>query len=236
MKLSGKALQLVVREYLLLVVGTVIVISPVSGAYSSNDGNLYNEQPLLDALEINVTDSSVVALKAGAQPRVMELSLGEQIRSVRTEGQVCGVVTSERMLAISSEPFTWLSMPLTLAEVSAESYLSTNLVLFITAERSLVFDGTLNRFSVYDVAFGERTAAQTVIPDIAVFTTMERAVGYAAGNPDFEEFPFSAGEIFRRLEVSVGMVSVITSDRTLFFQAPAGEWMERERPLDDQGI
>ncbi|MBM9605307.1 hypothetical protein [Desulfopila inferna] len=227
----GKILVLVGRNLLRLAVASVFIISSISDACSSNDRkDRYDEQSLLDAVEINVTDSSIVALKAGAQPRTMELSLGEEIRSVRTEGQVGGVVTSERLLAIASEPFAWLSMPLTLIEDSVESYLSVNLVLFITEERSLVFDGTLNSFFVFDVALGERTAAQEVIADIAVFTTMERAVGYAAGNPDFEEFSFSAGEIFRELEVSAGMVSVITSDRSLSFQAPSGGWVERELP------
>ncbi len=182
-----------------------------------------------DAIEINPTAKGVVALKAGSQPREIELSLDEQIRSIRTNGLVGDVITTDRILAISSQDFTWYSMPLELDEEWTESYLSSNLVLFISHSRAITFDSTLNRFITYDFPLGEKAVDQRVQPDIAVFVTLDRAVGYAAGSGEFKEKSFSAGEIFRDIEISTDLIAVVTSERILNFQASQGDWVEQER-------
>jgi hypothetical protein len=229
MESSGGAFKKVTshhRRYAMMIIIIVSFLPNIGLSYKE-----YDEQRILpDAMVINVTDNEVVAFKANTQPSAIELSLGEQVKSMQTSGLVGSVVTSDRMLAISSEAFAWVSMPLGINEESADSYLSVNLALFITMERVMIFDSALNSFAIFDIPVGENIVAQSVQPDVAVFITLERAIGYASGNADFREFSFSAGEIFRDLEVSSGLFSVNTSNRVLLFQIPSSDWVERTLP------
>jgi hypothetical protein len=82
---------------------------------------------------------------------------------------------------------------------------------------------------VYDIPFGETPVAQVVVPEVAVIVTMEQAIGYAAGSGVFRISEFQVGETFREIEVSLNLISVITSERTLLFQRTTAQWMERTR-------
>ncbi|MGB3209946.1 MAG: hypothetical protein WBB19_04485 [Desulforhopalus sp.] len=202
----------------------------VGGGYTDigEDRNI-NSEPVLAVLEINATENVVAAYKSNAQPRLIELRVGETVRGVKNLGVVGTAVTSERMLAISADSFQWHSLPLEFGEESANSYISQNLGLFVTMNRCVIFDADLDGFYVYDIPFGQTPVAQEVVPKLAVIVTMEQAIGYDAGSGVFQVSEFQIGETSREIEASVNMISVVTSERTLLFQGTTGRWMERIR-------
>jgi hypothetical protein len=220
-----------VRWLLCLLAVVVIGLMPeIGGGYNDIGGNknIYGE-PVRAVLEINATENVVAAYKSDAQPRLMELRMGETVREVQSLGVVGTAVTSDRMLAISADSFQWHSLSLEFGEKSADSYISEYLGLFVTMKRCAVFDTDLDGFYVYDIPFGETPVAQVVVPEVAVIVTMEQAIGYAAGSGVFRISEFQVGETFREIEVSLNLISVITSERTLLFQRTTAQWMERTR-------
>jgi len=186
-----------------------------------------------DALHITASHDHVIALKVDAS-REFELRAGELVRSVQVFGNVGGVVTSDRMLAISADAFEWQSMSLQAKEVAAEAYLSEQLILFITHERIMAYDATLNSFISLNLAVGQNVVNQRVEREAAVAVTLRRAIGYAAGSAMFIEYGFNAGETFRDLQAAGGLLSVTTSTRTLLFQASTAEWREQALPSRDR--
>ncbi len=193
-----------------------------------DDRNSYRE-PVRSVLEINATENVVAAYKSNEQPRLMELRLGETVRTIQSLGVIGTAVTSDRMLAISADSFQWHSLSLELEEETADSYISEYLGLFVTMNRCAVFDADLDGFYVYDIPFGQTPVAQEVVPELAVIVTMEQAIGYAAGSGVFRVSEFQFGETFRKIEVSRNLISIITSERTLLFLGSTAQWMERMR-------
>jgi hypothetical protein len=192
----------------------------------------YDERGTFDAIRIIAAHDRVDAFSTDGMTRGFVLRAGEQVRSVQALGTVGAVVTSDRMLAISADAFEWQSIQLQAKEVAAEAYLSEALVLFVTHERILSFDGTLNRFVIESLPVGENVVDQRVEFEAAAAVTLRRVFGYAAGSAKFSDFSFRAGETFRELEASGGWITVTTSSRILLFQAHAGDWEEQALPVE----
>lgn len=217
---------MVQRLFLLAIVLSALGL-PATGVAQ----NGYYQPGIENGLQIYATSDRVFAFKPG-QTRTIKLYVGEVVRSVRAFGMVGGVVTSERLLAIAAEPFEWITMSRGLSEGSAEIHISEILILFVTLQRAIAFDSILSRFVVYHLPLGEYAVAQRVDYNVAAIATLYRAVGYAAGSADFKASAFAAGEIFRRMEVSFGLISVITSDHIFLFQAYPPEWtVQSRRPI-----
>lgn len=190
-----------------------------------------------DAIEIRVNGDDIVAFLAGAPPQQIELSPGETVRSVQTGRQVGAVVTSDRMLAISTETLEWHSLSLEPGETVAGNNAAAYIALVVTSERGVVFDPALDRFEEFDIPLGEDIIDRVVLADVAVFATSDRTVGYRSAAGDFREVSFSTGELFRGLKIlAAGLVSVVTSDRALLFQgsSPEGmQWTEYEETVEE---
>jgi hypothetical protein len=213
-----------------MVIFTLLIRVPTDSAAEWYD----ERRSVIDAIQITATHDQVVALNADGESRALTMKAGELVRSVQTFGEVGAVVTSDRMLAISSAAFEWHTLQLTAKEVAAEAYVSELLVLFITHERAVVFDGLLNRMITTALPIGENVIDQRVEQEAAVAVTLRRAVGYAAGSAEFHEQTFRAGEIFRAMTTSAGLISVDTSSRVLLFSASESTWSEQRPPFQDR--
>jgi hypothetical protein len=194
---------------------------------------LYRQRRVPDQIQIKALENQIIAFRAD-ETRTVALEVGEVVRSFRVFGMVGGVLTSDRILAISVQNFEWEAEPLELDEESPDMRASEKMIFFVSQTRAMIFDGEPGRFVSFDLPIGENFLAQRVGNNVAVAVTMKRAVGFASGNLFFEDFSFTTGEIFRSIHQSVGMISVETSDRILSY-ASGAEWTVRSLPLDGQG-
>ena len=203
-----------------LLVAAIIIGAPRRGEVNAD----YRRQPSESDVRISVVNRQLVALSTTHSAHSIELMPGEYVRSILSAGKVGGVVTSNRLLAISADAFQWNVEALAIDESSAQASISDQLVLFVTQKRSLVFDGLLNRLIIFALPLGEHVVARRTEQDVAVIATMKQAAGYALGRGAFAEIRFEAGEVLHGLKAAQGLVSIRTSSRVLVFQVSGSGW------------
>jgi hypothetical protein len=157
--------------------------------------------------------------------------------AVRSAGYVGGVLTTDRFLAISTRSQDWLEQDLEPDEAYSGSIsLSENMVLLLTQQRAVAFDGRNDVMADFDMPLGEYVIAKEVGYRAAAIVTGQRAVAYGQGHQNFSVVEFDPSESFRRLYISFGVVTVETSNRLLTFDASTGRWSTRPRSELDERL
>lgn len=209
--------------------------APVSSEMGSGTYGPYGRSRVPDQIQINATEERIVAFMAGAEELTVDLNAGEIVRDSGVRGSVGGVVTSDRVMAISSQAFAWRIQDLDAGEQSPDMLTSERLILFVNPKWVRAFDGEAGRLVSIDLPVGDDILDRYLVTDVAVVVTLYMALGFAVGDTAFVPLSLDTGEIFRRLKPSAGMISVVTSNRVASYTSGA-EWVERMALDEDEGF
>lgn len=195
-------------------------------------GQLADEVPLEDVLQLLVIDRQLVAIDArsGGQ-RVLPLRLNEQVSWTGNRGKVGVALTDQRVLAVSAQG-GWQSEDRDLDErLPEQAVLGDRVALVVTSKRALGFDGgsgnlVESRFGVREEVWASRAA-----DNVAVVVTDRRALGLSPSVGGFFPTKIQLEERLEAVDASANLVTLTTNRRLLIFRSPSGSWEERRRNL-----
>ena len=204
-----------------LVLAMLLILTGWKGpAFSGQD-----QENLIDLFE---ADGKVVAVCLGRHQITQSLRSGEAVLWMAAQGRVGGVVTSQRLLAVTAGAQVWQTLPLGLDESEAcRWFISENLVLVVSQDRAIVFDADAGAFGETRIRIRDRFLAGGADRDVAVAVLSGHALGYMPGMAAFADIRLHRNESLEQLKISQARAVLRTSERLLSFSA--GQW--RAQPL-----
>ncbi len=187
-----------------------------------------------EAIDIQVLDDKLLAIVEGESILEETLKLDEEVLSKKTRGLVGLVVTTDRLLAVSTFTSNWIDEPLKLKEVDdkrPQAFISDFLILVVTVDRLLGFDSGGNNWVTADIPLYDRVIRAEIDRRVAVVVTTERAFGFAVDNAFFDPIKFRKGEEILSVQTSPFNINILTNRRLLVFKAATGVWQELDKDL-----
>ena len=194
-------------------------------------GQLRDEVPLADVLEILEIDRELLAIDArGGGQLGLRLRLDERVVWRETRGRVGMVLTDQRVLAVAVASGSWQRLELQRGEqVYGRALLGDRVGLLLTSRRAIGFDGGSRNLLESSLGLREQVLATSVGLNVAVVVTDRRALGLSPSVGGFFETPVLLGETLERVEAESNLATVTTSRRLLIFRTPTGSWEIRLR-------
>jgi hypothetical protein len=227
------------RRYIITFLSVFSFLAVLHGTgicYETDYGNFSSryERQKGDYLKVRTVDDRVVAFRNKRPSAPINLDLGEEVRMTNQKGHMGAVVTDRRFMAISSVSDAWLSEPLELGEsASTDLMVGEEIVILVTNERIIGFNGVGNRFIEFSLGIGDDVIAFNVGVNLGVVVMSDRAVGLAAESGDFVPVEFDFRGTFRSLEMAATLALVHTDKNIYVFQASSGAWSVKELPITE---
>jgi hypothetical protein len=190
-----------------------------------------------DRIDLVPVDNQILAIDSKRQrQRRINLEIGEQILSLNQRGLVAVVVTTARVLGITTELAEFQELRYEVLERSAtpaEVFLGDRVAL-VPLRRRLIAMSTTTR-SWQELALGPREVIEAVAVDnnIAAVLTQRRAIAFAPRTSQFIEILLTPQESIEDISAIDSSVTLTTSRRILIYRAGSNRWTEltrRNRP------
>jgi hypothetical protein len=216
------------------VLATLVAVGCWLVSAQSAFGQLLDEIPLADTLEVLVLDRKLVAIDArhGGQ-REESLRLHEAVVWTGSRGDVGVVLTDERVLAVAGRSAAWQFEDFGREESAPErAVLGDRVALIVTSHRALGFNGGSGNLVESRLGIRENVIAQRAGENVAVVVTDRRALGLSPLVGGFFEAKILAAEKIESVTANANLATVTTNRRVLIFRATTGTWEERRRSLN----
>ena len=199
--------------------------------YNDNYGKnryLRHERERNKHLDIQRINDRIFVFRDKKPLAPINLKTGETILQMTDRGYMGAVLTSERVLAVSTAG-SWFSEKLELGESEkAELIVGDGIVLFISKNRILAANRNIDRFVQMDLSAGDEVIAYKAGQNMGLVVLSDRAIGFAAEASGFREIQFQMGESFQSLEMSATF-SLVHTDRAIYvLSASSGTWSKQE--------
>jgi hypothetical protein len=187
---------------------------------------------LEDVIYVEVQDRDLVAFDLEGSGRLVErLEIGESVLSTAARGRIAVALTNRRVLGASPKSGSWQSERYRVTEdPSHEVDLSQGLAIVVTPQRALAFfPGRWTQESI-----GPREVVQLTRsgPGAGVVLTDRRALGVSSRSGGFFEAKLRVGEQVESVTAVSSLVTITTSERTLYFRGATARWAEYRRNLN----
>ena len=209
----------------------------VTAALCMGQSGTFPGVQLEDRIDLVQIDNQVLAIDAKSRrQRAVDLEVGEQVITLDQRGLVAVIVTTARVLGITTQLADFQELRYRVLERSAppaEVFVGDRVAL-VQLRRRLVAMSTTTR-SWQEIGVGPREQIDSIFAErnfVAVIS-QRRALAFSVNTSQFIEIVLTPQEVVEAVSTNDSSITLTTSRRILIFRAGDGMWTEltrRNRP------